>query len=276
MEGSMSDNFKFSWPRESILIERAERALNIVRPTAPRLPAAVTVEQAIAEMVSRLGALEESSRGVVPPGYESGGHLVGLKRLLKKVSRRLVWWYVEPRWTVQREITTELTAFARSSIQANQALAAQVESLQSKVADLQRALQFYCGVLGFELQRRLGTQAAFISAGGYHHHIGLNTWESEGGSPPPSGTTGLFHVAILYPTRADLADALKRLAAHGIELDGASDHGVSEALYLHDPDMNGIELYWDKPEDQWPRNADGSLAMVTRRLDLDNLINTKH
>ena len=138
MEGSMSDNFKFSWPRESILIERAERALNIVRPTAPRLPAAVTVEQAIAEMVSRLGALEEGSRGVVPPGYESGGHLVGLKRLLKKVSRRLVWWYVEPRWTVQREITTELTAFARSSMQANQALAAQVESLQSKVADLQR------------------------------------------------------------------------------------------------------------------------------------------
>jgi catechol 2,3-dioxygenase len=145
-----------------------------------------------------------------------------------------------------------------------------------KVSSIEQSLAFYCGVLGFELQQMYGRQAAFISAGGYHHHIGLNTWESEGGSPPPSGTTGLFHVAILYPTRADLADALKRLAAHGIELDGASDHGVSEALYLHDPDMNGIELYWDKPEDQWPRNADGSLAMVTRRLDLDNLINTKH
>ena len=145
-----------------------------------------------------------------------------------------------------------------------------------KVSSIEQSLAFYCGVLGFELQQMYGRQAAFISAGGYHHHIGLNTWESEGGSPPPSGTTGLFHVAILYPTRADLADALKRLAAHGIELDGASDHGVSEALYLHDPDMNGIELYWDKPEDQWPRNAAGSLAMVTRRLDLDNLINTKH
>jgi catechol 2,3-dioxygenase len=145
-----------------------------------------------------------------------------------------------------------------------------------KVSDIQRALDFYVGVLGFELQQRYGRQAAFISAGGYHHHIGLNTWESEGGSPPPPRTTGLYHVAILYPTRADLADALKRLAAAGIGLDGASDHGVSEALYLHDPDMNGIELYWDKPEDQWPRNADGSLAMVTRRLDLNDLINTKH
>ncbi len=145
-----------------------------------------------------------------------------------------------------------------------------------KVSSIEQSLAFYCGVLGFELQQMYGRQAAFISAGGYHHHIGLNTWESEGGSPPPSGTTGLFHVAILYPTRADLADALKRLAAHGIELDGASDHGVSEALYLHDPDMNGIELYWDKPEGQWPRNADGSLAMVTRRLDLNDLINTKH
>ncbi|MFO1120903.1 MAG: VOC family protein [Hyphomicrobiales bacterium] len=145
-----------------------------------------------------------------------------------------------------------------------------------KVADLQRALDFYVGVLGFELQQRYGRQAAFVSAGGYHHHIGLNTWESEGGTPPPPGTTGLYHVAILYPTRADLADALKRLAAAGIALDGASDHGVSEALYLHDPDMNGIELYWDKPEDRWPRNPDGSLAMVTRRLDLNDLINTKH
>ncbi len=141
-----------------------------------------------------------------------------------------------------------------------------------KVSNIQRSLDFYCGVLGFELQQRYGAQAAFISAGGYHHHIGLNTWESEGGSPPPPGTTGLYHVAILYPTRADLADALKRLAAAKIPLDGASDHGVSEALYLHDPDHNGIELYWDKPEAQWPRNGDGGLAMVTRRLDLDDLI----
>ncbi len=140
-----------------------------------------------------------------------------------------------------------------------------------KVSNIERSLAFYCGVLGFELQQRFGAQAAFISAGGYHHHIGLNTWESEGGSPPPPGTTGLFHVAILYPTRADLADALKRLAANGIALDGASDHGVSEALYLRDPDHNGIELYWDRPKAEWPKNADGSLAMVTRRLDLESL-----
>ena len=145
-----------------------------------------------------------------------------------------------------------------------------------KVSNLQRALDFYVGVLGFELQQMYGNQAAFISAGGYHHHIGLNTWESEGGSPPPQGTTGLFHVAILYPARADLADALRRLAAHKIALDGASDHGVSEAVYLRDPDENGIELYWDKPEAQWPRNADGGIAMFTRRLDLDDLINSKH
>jgi catechol 2,3-dioxygenase len=145
-----------------------------------------------------------------------------------------------------------------------------------KVSDLKRALDFYCGVLGFELKQMYGRQAAFVAAGGYHHHIGLNTWESEGGSPPPPGTTGLFHVAILYPTRADLADALKRLAAHNVPLDGASDHGVSEALYLHDPDFNGIELYWDKPESQWPRNPDGSLKMVTQRLDLHDLVNTQH
>lgn len=145
-----------------------------------------------------------------------------------------------------------------------------------KVSNIQRALDFYVGVLGFELQQRYGPQAAFISAGGYHHHIGLNTWESEGGSPPPKGTTGLFHVAILYPERADLADALKRLVANNIQLDGASDHGVSEALYLRDPDQNGIELYWDKPEAAWPRNADGSLAMVTHRLDLNDLINAQH
>jgi catechol 2,3-dioxygenase len=141
-----------------------------------------------------------------------------------------------------------------------------------KVANIDRALQFYCGVLGFDLVQKYGGQAAFISAGGYHHHIGLNTWESAGGSPPPPGTTGLYHLAILYPSRADLADALKRLAAHGIGLDGASDHGVSEALYLRDPDENGVELYCDRPEDQWPRNADGSLAMGTRRLDLDDLL----
>lgn len=141
-----------------------------------------------------------------------------------------------------------------------------------KVADLDRALGFYCGVLGFDLMQKYGTQAAFISAGGYHHHIGLNTWESLGGSPPPPGSTGLFHTAILYPTRADLANALRRLVEHRIQLDGASDHGVSEALYLRDPDQNGVELYWDRPEDQWPRKPDGSLEMFTRRLDLDSLI----
>jgi catechol 2,3-dioxygenase len=141
-----------------------------------------------------------------------------------------------------------------------------------KVADLERSLAFYCGVLGFELMQRYGTQAAFISAGGYHHHIGLNTWESQGGSPPPPGTTGLYHVAILYPTRAALADALVRLAEAGVPLQGASDHGVSEALYLSDPDGNGIELYFDRPEDQWPRTPEGELQMVTRRLDLQNLL----
>ncbi|HEX3624267.1 MAG TPA: VOC family protein [Verrucomicrobiae bacterium] len=144
-----------------------------------------------------------------------------------------------------------------------------------KVADLERALKFYCGVLGFELQQRFGSQAAFISAGGYHHHIGLNTWESKGGSPPPPGTTGLYHVAILYPTRALLADALRRVLAAGIELDGASDHGVSEALYLRDPDNNGVELYWDRPREQWPRTADGGLGMFTHRLDLESLLAEK-
>lgn len=141
-----------------------------------------------------------------------------------------------------------------------------------KVADLERALQFYCGVLGFALQQRFGTEAAFISAGGYHHHIGLNTWESQGGSPPPPGTTGLYHVAILYPTRAALADALRRVLAAGIELDGASDHGVSEALYLRDRDGNGLELYRDRPESEWPRSANGELAMFTHPLDLDGLL----
>jgi len=141
-----------------------------------------------------------------------------------------------------------------------------------KVADIDRALAFYCGVLGFTLTQRIGPQAAFISAGGYHHHIGLNTWESRGGSPPPQGTTGLFHLAILYPTRAELADALRRLIEAKIPLDGASDHGVSEALYLRDPDENGVELYWDRPKQAWPFTADGKLAMFTRRLDLSNLL----
>jgi catechol 2,3-dioxygenase len=141
-----------------------------------------------------------------------------------------------------------------------------------KVADIDRALGFYVGVLGFELVQRYGPGAAFVSAGGYHHHIGLNTWESKGGSPPAPGTTGLYHVAILYPTRAALADALRRLMKAGIQLDGASDHGVSEALYLRDPDQNGIELYWDRAKEEWPRNADGSLAMKTARLDLEALL----
>lgn len=143
-----------------------------------------------------------------------------------------------------------------------------------KVADLDRALDFYTGVLGFELQQRFGDEAAFVSAGGYHHHIGLNTWQSQGGSPPPPGSTGLFHLAIRYPTRAALADALKRLTEAGIRLEGASDHGVSEALYLSDPDGNGIELYWDRPREDWPRPQDGSegVAMVTAPLDLRGLL----
>jgi catechol 2,3-dioxygenase len=141
-----------------------------------------------------------------------------------------------------------------------------------KVADLERALGFYRDVLGFELMQRFGTSAAFLSAGGYHHHIGLNTWESAGGRPPEEGTTGLYHLAILYPTRAELADALRRLMKAGIPLEGASDHGVSEALYLRDPDDNGVELYWDRPEEEWPRTAEGGLAMFTRSLDLDSLL----
>jgi catechol 2,3-dioxygenase len=141
-----------------------------------------------------------------------------------------------------------------------------------KVADLDRAVAFYAGGLGFEITQRFGRQAAFLSAGGYHHHLGLNTWESRGGSPPPRGATGLYHVAFVYPTRAALADALRRLIAHGIALDGAADHGVSQALYLHDPDGNGVELYWDRPREDWPRQSDGSLAMVTEPLDLDDLL----
>jgi catechol 2,3-dioxygenase len=141
-----------------------------------------------------------------------------------------------------------------------------------KVADVERALEFYCGVLGFTLTQRYGPQAAFVSAGGYHHHIGLNSWQSAGGQPPPPRATGLFHVAILYPNRAELAKALKRLVDHGVQLEGAANHGVSEALYLSDPDGNGIELYWDKPKEQWPRDAKGELAMVTEPLDLRALL----
>jgi len=141
-----------------------------------------------------------------------------------------------------------------------------------KVADLERSLAFYRDVLGFEVTQRFGSQAAFLSAGGYHHHIGLNTWESEGGQPPPPGTTGLYHVAILYPTRAELADALRRLVKAKVPLEGASDHGVSEAIYLRDLDRNGVELYWDRPKEQWPRSADGGLAMFTHPLDLDALL----
>jgi catechol 2,3-dioxygenase len=142
-----------------------------------------------------------------------------------------------------------------------------------KVADLDRALEFYCGVLGFELQQRFGDQAAFVSAGGYHHHIGLNTWQSKGGSPPHPSSTGLYHLAIRYPTRRALADALRRLAEAGVPLEGASDHRVSEALYLSDPDGNGVELYWDRPREEWPRPAGGEegVAMVTEPLDLPGL-----
>jgi catechol 2,3-dioxygenase len=141
-----------------------------------------------------------------------------------------------------------------------------------KVADLERSLAFYRDVLGFEVTQRFGSQAAFLSAGGYHHHIGLNTWESAGGQPPPPGTTGLYHVAILYPTRAELADALRRLSKAKVPLDGAADHGVSEAIYLRNPDGNGVELYWDRPKEQWPRGVDGGLAMFTHPLDLDGLL----
>lgn len=141
-----------------------------------------------------------------------------------------------------------------------------------KVSDLDRALGFYRDVLGLQEKQRYGHSAVFLAAGDYHHHIALNTWESKGGSPPPPGTTGLYHTAILYPTRAALADALRRVIAAGLLLDGASDHGVSEALYLRDPDENGVELYWDKPRDTWPFTPDGELAMVTRPLDLEDLL----
>jgi catechol 2,3-dioxygenase len=141
-----------------------------------------------------------------------------------------------------------------------------------KVSNLERALGFYCGVLGFELMQRFGDSAAFISAGGYHHHIGLNTWESSGGTAPPPGHTGLYHLAILYPTRFSLGDALRRLRRAGVPLDGAADHGVSEALYLRDPDGNGVELYRDRLRAEWPTDVDGRLAMYTRALDLQGLL----
>ena len=144
-----------------------------------------------------------------------------------------------------------------------------------KVSDLPRAIAFYRDALGFELTEQYGPSAAFLSAGGYHHHIGLNTWESKGGHPPPPGTTGLFHTAILYPTRPALADALHRVLSAGIPLDGASDHGVSEALYLRDPDENGVELYRDRPETEWPRSPDGKLSMFTKRLDLEDLLRAR-
>ena len=153
--------------------------------------------------------------------------------------------------------------------------AVEIGHVHLKVSDLDRAVAFYRDVLGFTLTQRFGTQAAFLSAGGYHHHIGLNTWESAGGSPPPPGTTGLYHVAILYPTRGALADALQRLMKAGIPLDGASDHGVSEALYLRDPDENGVELYWDRPQEQWPRTPEGGINMHTRALDLRSLLAEK-
>jgi catechol 2,3-dioxygenase len=149
---------------------------------------------------------------------------------------------------------------------------ARIGHVHLKVADLDRAIAFWSGVLGFELQQRFGRSAAFLSAGGYHHHIGLNTWESLGASPPPAGHTGLYHVAILYPDRPALADALARVIAAGIPVEGAADHGVSEAIYLRDPDGNGVELYRDRAEEDWPRGADGSLAMVNARLDLDALL----
>ena len=152
---------------------------------------------------------------------------------------------------------------------------ADIGHVHLKVSDIDRALDFYVGVLGFEVMQRMGDQAAFISAGGYHHHIGLNTWESRGAGPPPRNTTGLYHTAIRYPDRKTLADALRRVLQAGIPVDGASDHGVSEAIYLRDPDQNGVELYRDRPQEEWPRAPDGSLAMFTKRLDLEDLLRAR-
>ena len=149
---------------------------------------------------------------------------------------------------------------------------ARIGHVHLKVADLERALDFYRGVLGLELTQRIGDEAAFLAAGGYHHHVALNTWESAGGSPPPRGATGLYHLAIVYPGRAELGDALRRLIAAGIRLEGSADHGVSQSLYLRDPDGNGVELYCDRPKEAWPRTPDGALAMFTRPLDLQALL----
>lgn len=149
---------------------------------------------------------------------------------------------------------------------------ARIGHVHLRVADLERSIAFYAGVLGFEITQRYGNQAAFLAAGGYHHHIGLNTWESLGGSPPAAGTTGLYHFAVLYPRRVDLADTFRRLVAAGIPLDGSADHGVSQALYLRDPDQNGVELYWDRPKNEWPRESTGALTMYNRRFDLDELL----
>ena len=166
--------------------------------------------------------------------------------------------------------TAELAAPAEAGYQIP--AGAGIGHVHLKVSSLDRALQFYCGILGFNLVARFRNSAAFLAAGGYHHHIGLNTWESRGGSPPPHGTTGLFHFAIRYPTRRALAEALRRLAEHGVRIEGASDHGVSEALYLHDPDRNGIELYWDRPKEAWPRGKEGSIRMTTEPLDMESLM----
>lgn len=149
--------------------------------------------------------------------------------------------------------------------------AVRIGHVHLQVSDLERSIAFYRDVLGFQVKQRYGSQAAFLAAGDYHHHIGLNTWESKGGDPPPPGTTGLFHAAILYPSRAALGEAFRRLRAAGVALDGAADHGVSEALYLRDPDGNGLELYWDRPEADWPRDASGDIAMYTQALDLESL-----
>lgn len=173
----------------------------------------------------------------------------------------------------RRTASTQITHMS-DSIPNNPPISAgaRIGHVHLKVSNIERALGFYHGVLGFKIIIRHGDEVAFIAAGDYHHHIGLNTWESKGGSPPAPGTTGLFHTAIVYPTRPALADALRRVTAAGIPLDGASDHGVSEALYLRDPDENGVELYWDKPREQWPHNAEGGIHMYTRRLDVEGLL----
>ena len=173
--------------------------------------------------------------------------------------------------TARRAVPTKTKLMSKPTVPIDAGV--RIGHVHLKVADLERALKFYRDVLGFEITQRMGNRAAFISAGGYHHHIGLNTWESAGGSAPPPGSTGLYHLAILYPTRALLADALRRVLAAGIELEGASDHGVSEAIYLRDPDGNGVELYCDKPREQWPREANEGLAMVTQPLNLKSLLN---